>query len=226
MSNVFVIPNLVCASSRSIVITTLFSSVFVMTFIMICGTRISSVICVHSRQQNKLFFHLRYSFKSVDFKIGTFTSFILTLVVSLVFCFLVPSFLSSNALSRGFNFSSSNPVSSILLLLVPTSMFPTDHCGSHLNCVVVSPVGVHSFSPLICFFFRFKCLCHSSKPQPSTCQSLLSIFIFFLRSYSPAIMLKCSPLSNSQMDLNWLIFVMVSHSFVQFQISYVTSQTS
>ena len=155
MSNVFVIPNLVCASSRSIVITTLFSSAFVMTFIMICGTRISGVICVPSLHQNNFFFHLRFSFKSVDFKIGTFTSFILTLVVSLVFCFLIPSFLSSNALSQGFNLSSSNPVSSILLLFVPTSMFPTDHCGSHLNCVVVSPVGVYSFSPLICFFFVF-----------------------------------------------------------------------
>ena len=151
MSNVFVIPNLICASSRSIVITTLFSSAFVMSFIMICGIRSSSVICVHSLHQNKFFYHLRYSFKSVDFKVGTFISFILTLVVSLLLCSLIPSFLSSNALSRCFNVSISNPVSSILLCLVPTSMFHTDHCGSDPNCVVVSPVGDHSFSPLICF---------------------------------------------------------------------------
>ena len=186
-----------------------------MPFIMICGTRISGVICVPSLHQIKFFFHLRYSFKSVDFKIGTITSFILTLVVSLVFCSLIPSVLSSNALSSCFNFSNSIAVSSILRLLVSTSRFPTDHCRSHLNCIVLSPVSVHSFSSLICFSC-FHCLCHSSNPQPSTCQSLFSIISFFFRIYSPAIMLKCSLLSKTQMVLSWLVFVMVSHSFVLF----------
>ena len=151
-------------------------------FIMICGSRISGVICVPSLHQNNFFFHLRFSFKSVDFKIGTFTSFILILVVS---CILLSSRLFS--LPMPFNFSSSNPVSSILRLLVSTSRFPTYHCGSHLSCIVVSPVGVYSFSPLI-HFSCFHCLCHSSGPQPSTCQLLLSFINFF---FEITLLLSC-----------------------------------
>ena len=79
------------ASSLSIAITTSVNSEFIVPTIITCGACISSGTCAHSLNDSKLFVHLRYSSTSVDFKIGTFTSCILTLDLSLLFCSLIPS---------------------------------------------------------------------------------------------------------------------------------------
>ena len=127
---------------------------------------VCSITCVHSLHQNKCYFQLRYSSKSVDFKTGKFTFFILIFDVVLLFSSLILSSLSSYASTLRINLSSSNPVTSTLMLLVAISVFPKNPCRSHLNCVVVFPVGFSSFCLFLCevflVFFLFMSLFQSS----------------------------------------------------------------
>ena len=95
------------ASSRSIVLTALFISAFLIAFIIIYGACNSGWICVHSLHHRKFFFHRRYSSTSADLKTGTFKSFTSSpCVSSLLFSHSDQCFshsLSSNASSLRFN---------------------------------------------------------------------------------------------------------------------------
>ena len=131
---------------------------------MTWGACISNEVCVPSLHHNKFSFHLRFCSTSVDFKIGTFTSFTPTLDMALLFCSLSSNAcLSSSAYNLRFNLFNTNPASSTLLLLVPTSALPTDFCGVHLNCIVVlldvHPPGLKGISsPLLGLVQLLRCL--------------------------------------------------------------------